>query len=436
MLFLAAVMALVGCGGGGAGSGARNAEVAGIVTDFNGDVVRGARVWIDQHGETDSNSSGAYLLSDISEGDYKVRAEIVKDGIRYRGENVARVFDGERSKNVNITVIRESQMARVFGRVIDNQGFSVEGARVFAIAPNDGGVFSSTYEITDSGGTFDLDTLMGGIDYKIVASGIGFNSDVDFVNVSAGSEQELILALKNPTDPFLATPTGLDGVAWTSPSEITRSAQSQTAIENIKRIFDPRTPKRTVTRETVNGNWVEADLFWDAYPDSDAHIGFGIYRRFGNSGQFTAVDFLRDPEAEIYQDNDSTLQEFETWNYFITALNTNYPDTFDSESDPSNTVAIETLGDLFANSVLQGPLRFRWDAGSGAEEFIVYLFDEFPGIGVDPIWDNSGSPVGGTQLNYTGPGLQSGRRYYYVILGLANGQASRTITRVEEFVAN
>jgi len=66
----------------------------------------------------------------------------------------------------------------------------------------------------------------------------------------------------------------------------------------------------------------------------------------------------------------------------------------------------------------------------------VYLFDEYPGIGVDPIWDNSASPVGGTQLTYTGPNLQSGRRYYYVILGLANGQTSRTITTVEEFVAN
>ncbi|MBC8065256.1 MAG: carboxypeptidase regulatory-like domain-containing protein [Chlorobia bacterium] len=436
--YSAAVLALAGCGGGGggAGSGPRTAEVSGIVTDFNGDVVRGARVWINEFGETDTNSAGTYILDHIAEGDWKIRSEIEKDGIVYKGENVARVFEGERSKSVNVTLIRENQQARVFGTVIDNQGFAVQGARVFAIATNDGGVYSSTYEITDSNGRFDLDSLVGGVDYKINASAVGYNSDVDVVNVSAGNDEELILTLKNATDPLLPAPTGLVGVAWTSPSEATRSAQARSAVDNIKRLFDPRTPKRTVTRDTVNGNWIETDLFWDAYPDNDSHIGYGIYRRLGTSGQYTAIDFLRDPEAEIYADADQDLQELESWGYLITALNTNYPDTGNSESDPSNAITVETLGDLFTNSVLQGPLRFRWDSGSGADEFVVYLFDEYPGVGVDSIWNNSASPATGTQLTYTGPSLQNGQRYYYVVLGLANGQGSRTISRVDEFIAN
>jgi hypothetical protein len=437
IVFGAAILALAGCGGGsGSGIGSGNSEVAGIVTDFNGDIVRGARVWVNGHGETVSNSSGSYVLEGLPEGDFKVRCEIEKDGIRYKGENVARVFDGERTKSVNITVIRESLLARVHGRIIDNQGFTVEGARVFAMAPNDGGVFYSTYEITDSGGTYDLDTLMGGVDYRIVASGIGFNSDVEIVNIPAGGDEELILTLKNPTDPLLPAPQNLDGVAWTSPRESTRSPQSRAAIENVKRIFDSRTPTKSITRETSSGNWIETDLFWDAYPNDDAHIGFGIYRRFGNSGGFTPIDFLRDPEAEMYIDADADLQEFETWSYEITALNTNYPDTGNSESDPSNIVTVQTLSDLFLNSLLQSPLTFRWQSGSGAEEYIVYLFDEFPGIGVDPIWDNSASPTTNTQLTYTGPSLQSGHRYFYLVLGLANGQGSRTISVVDDFVAN
>lgn len=433
---LLALGALWGCGGGGAGSGPRNAEVAGIVTDFNGNAVRDAKVWINQFGETRTNSSGAYLLTGISEGDWKVRAEISKDGVKYSGENVARVFTGERTKSANVTVVRESQLARVFGRVIDNQGFTVEGARVFAIAPNDGGVYYSTYEITDSEGKYDLDKLVGGVDFKIVASARGFNSDEDIVNISSGSSQELILTLKNATDPLLPAPTGLTAVSWTSPSEVTRSPQAMKAAENLKRLFDPRTPARKITRETVNGNWVEADLFWDSYPDNAAHTGFGIYRRPGNSGQFTAIDFLRDSEAEIYADADSTLQEFQTWSYVITGINTNFPDTSNSESNASNTAVVETLGDLFLNSVLQGPVTFRWQAGSGSDEYIVYLFDEYPGVGVDSIWNNSGSPTGNLQLAYSGPSLQSGRRYYYVVLGLANSQSSRTISEVGEFVAN
>jgi hypothetical protein len=433
---IAPLLFLAGCGGGGAGGthGPRTAEVAGIVTDFNGDVVRGAKVWINQFGETDSNSSGAYILDRIGEGDWKVRAEIVKDGIRYKGENVARVFEGERTKSVNITLIRENQQARVFGHVIDNQGFTVQGARVFAIAPNDGGVFSSTYEITGDGGTYDLDALVGGVDYRIVASAIGFNSDVDVVNVDAGDSQELILTLKNATDPLLPAPTNLEAVTWTSPSEITRSPQTRAAVTNIKNLFDPRTAKQAQTRETINGNWIETDLFWDAYPNNDSHIGFGIYRRFG-AGSFIA-EFLRDPEAETYIDSEKDLQEFETWSYKITALNTNYPDTNNSESNDSNIVTVETLGDLFTDSVLQGPVRFRWQTGSGADEFIVYVFDEFPGIGVDSLWNNAGAPVGGTQLVYGGPALQSGHKYYYVVLGLANSQSSRTISQVGSFIAN
>jgi len=435
IFYSAALLALVGCGGGSGGNGPRNAEVSGIVTDFNGNPVRGARVFINQFGETDSNSSGAYQLHNVSEGDFKVRAEITQDGITYKGENVARVFSGERTKSVNITVIRENQLTRVFGHVIDNQGFTVEGARVFAIAPNNGGVFSSTYEITSSDGTYDLDTLLSGVDYKIVASARGYNSDVDVIQGSAGNSQELVLTLKNATDPLLVAPTGLEGVAWTSPREDTRSPQNQAAIANIKRLFDPRTPKRSVTRETANGNWIETDLFWDSYPDSDAHIGFGIYRRFGTSGQFTATDFLRDPEAETYVDSDADLQEFETWEYLITAINTNYPDTNNSESDSSNVASVETLSDLVTDSVLQGPLRFRWETGSGADEFIVYLFDEYPGIDVTPLWTSS--RVAGTQVTYNGLAtIQSGHRYYYLVLGLANSDSSRTISAVDSFVAN
>jgi hypothetical protein len=433
-----ALIAMVGCGGGGSGGGdgRRTADVSGIVTDFNGNAVRDAKVWIEQFDETKSNSNGSFVLENIAEGDWKIRAEVFRDGVRYRGENVVRTFEDERARSVNITLIRESQIARVFGQVVNNQGFPVEGARVFAMAPNDGGVFSSTYDLTDSEGSFDLDTLMGGVDYRIVASGVEFNSDVDVVNVPAGDEEELVLVLKNPTDPVLPAPTGLEAVSWVSPREETRSRGSDAAYQNLKRLFDPRTPSRTSTRDTNDGNWVEVDLFWDPYPNEDSHIGFGIYRRFGTVGDFFATDFLRDPEAEIYIDLDSELLEFDTVGYLITAINTNYPDTSNSESESSNSVTVETLDDLFLNPVAQGPLRFRWQAGSGAEEFIVYLFDEYPGIGVGSIWDNAASPATGTEAQYTGSSLQSGRRYYYMVLGVANSQTSRTISRVGVFVAN
>jgi hypothetical protein len=428
--FTLAAAVLFGCGGGsGGGGGAQDAEVSGIVTDFDGAAVRGARVWIDQFGETDSNSNGSYVLEDVSEGEWKIRAEVTRDGVRYRGENLAQTFPGERAKSVNITVIRESLMMRVFGTVIDNQGFPVRGARVFAMAPNDGGVFSSTVELTDSDGRFDLDTLMSNVDYRIVASGLGFNSDVDVVNVAAGNEVELVLALKNPTDPALPAPTGLQGVSWVSPRETTRSPQQDSAYQNIKRIFDPRTPQRSLSRDSSGGNYVEVDLFWDAYPNDDAHIGFGIYR-FLEGDQWRPLDFLRDPEAELYIDLDSSLLAFDTASYVVTAIS-----TLEDESADSNTVTVDTLDDLELNTTLQGPLTFRWQSGSGAQTFNVYLFDEYPSIGVDSMWTGTLNSAG-TQLVYSGPSLQSGHRYYFIVLGLANSDTSRTISRVGEFIAN
>ncbi len=432
LVCLAMLFAMAGCGGGGTGSGVKG-EVSGLILDYNGDAVRGAKVWIDGSGETLSNSAGTFLLHDVRPGDRRVRAEIVQDGLTYRGENMVRVFEGERSKSVQVTVMRPNQMARVYGVVIDNQGFNLEGARVYAIPTTTGGVFGSSLELTNSNGRFDFDSLMGGEEYKIIASGVGYNSDADFVTVPAGGETELVLTLKNPTDPLLPAPTGLEAVTWTTPREVTRSPQSESAYQNIKRLYDPRTPVKSITRNTIDGNWIEADLFWDSYPDHAAHIGFGIYRRTGGSGSFTAIDFLRDTEAESFIDMDEDLIEFQTYQYYISAVNTSDPSN-NSESDPSNTAQVQTLGDLYPMSPLQGPLRFRWESGSGAENYVVYMFDEYPGIGVGPWWTSS--TVTGTQVTYSGGALQSGRRYYYVVVGSANANQSRTISRVESFIAN
>lgn len=443
ILLSAAAAAVISCGGGGGGGGnnARNAEVAGVVIDLDGNAVRGARVWINEFGDTDSNSSGAYVLEGVSEGDWRVRASVTRDGTTYEAETVVRVFNGERAKNVNLTVIAETDQARIHGQVVDNQGFVVENAHVFAIptyveGEQETGVLSSVMELTNGNGRFSMDKLAGNIEYKLTASGIGFNSDVEVVIVNPGQEEEVLLTLKNATNPLLPAPTNLVAVSWTSPSEVTRSPQLASATENLKRLFDPRIPKKKVTRDTINGNWIEIDLFWDAYPDNDSHIGFGVYRRFGNSGDFDAIDFLRDPEAEIFEDADRNLQEFETWSYLITALNTRYPDTANSQSDDSNIASVETLGDLILNPVAQGPLRFRWQSGSGAEDYVVYLFDEYPSIGVGSIWNNFSSPTVGTEQTYTGAPLQSGRRYYYVVIGSANSDFSRTISEVGTFVAN
>jgi hypothetical protein len=429
---LAGLAALLLSGCGGSGGGSAKGEVAGIVSDANGNPVRGARVFASGK-ETYSNSSGAFVLSGVGEGDHLIRAEITQNGVDFNGQNVARIFRGERSKSLNIAVVRRELQARLHGTVRDRFGNRLIGVRIFAM----GNALTASMAITDSNGDYSLRGLMAGVTYALTATGRTYDSDLDTVILAANEDREMNFVLGDGSNPAMPAPENLVAVAWTSPFEATRSsARQREGLEAVKAMVDPRR-KRTQGRTTINGNHVEVDLFWDPYfANFSSLLGFGIYRATSAGGASTAIDFMRDPNAAFFMDIEEALREHTNYYYEITALNVWYPDTFNSESDFSNRYGVRTLGDLFLNPATQGPLTFRWQAGSGAESYIVYLFENFPGIGQTSVWNNESSPAVGTSLVYSGPALQSGRRYYYVVLGVANGNDSRTISIIDDFVAN
>ena len=424
----AVIATLIGCGGGGSQF---FGEVSGIVTDANGDPVRGARVFASGR-ETFSNSAGSYVLTRVVEGDQIIRAEITQDGIAFSGQNVARIFGEDRTQTVNIAVARTSLQAGIHGTVRDRFGNRIAGAKVFAM----GNALTSSVAFTNHNGDYVMRGLMSGLTYQLTASARTFENDVDSVNLVPGEDPRFDFVLGDGTNPAMLAPTNLSAVAWTTPSEITRSPQQRAGIEAVKNML---LPKRKVQagRTTINGNNVEVDLFWDEYTSNfEMLLGFGIYRASTSSGPSTAIDFMRDPHAVFFQDLDENLHEGQNWYYEITALSTQYPDTFNSESDFSNRYGVATLGDLFLNTPLFGPLTFRWQGGSGATSYVVYLFDEFPGIGVNSIWNTEATPTSGTSQTYTGSPLNSGQRYWYIVLGLANSGDSRTLSVIDDFVAN
>lgn len=419
---------LIGCGGGGSQF---FGEVSGIVTDANGDTVRGARVFASGR-ETFSNSAGSYVLTRVAEGDQIIRAEITQNGIEFSGQNVARIFGEDRTQTINIAVARTSLQAGIHGTVRDRFGNRIAGAKVFAM----GNALTSSVAFTNSNGDYVMRGLMSGVTYQLTASARTFENDIDSVNLVPGEDPRFDFVLGDGTNPAMLPPQNLSAVAWTTPSEITRSPSQRAGIEAVKNML---LPKRKVQagRTTINGNNVEVDLFWDEYTSNfDMLLGFGIYRASTVGGQSTAIDFMRDPHAAFFQDLDENLHENQNWYYEITALSTQYPDTFNSESNFSNRYGVATLGDLFLNSLLTGPLTFRWTAGSGATSYVVYLFDEFPGVGVNSIWNTEATPTSGNSQVYTGPALTSGLRYYYIVLGLANGNDSRTLSVIDDFIAN
>lgn len=427
------LVALVCAGCAGGGNSAFNGKISGIVFDINGGVVRDARVWVDLPGsedpETQTNSAGSYILENVPEGVQIVRAEVRdENNLRYYGQNMIQVFEGENSKSTNICVVRDNQLAAIKGTVRDRNGFLVAGAKVYAIGGNG---LSSNYVITGEDGDYILGGLQAGITYDVSASARFFGNDEDQVNLNAAEERIINFTLNNSTDPLLPAPQNLSAIVWTSPREMTRSNELR-AIEGIKRLFDPRRPTKADGRLSIGGNWIEVDLFWDPVVRNQL-LGYGIYRGTTSSGPLTPIDFLRDVFAEMYIDLDEGLAENVNYYYEITALSTEYPDTNNSESDPSNRYGVTALGDLDLLPELTGPLTFRWTAARNATSYIVYVFDEYPRIDITEIWE---SPrTSGTDMVYTGPGLVSGRTYYYVVLGLANNDDSRTISVVESFVA-
>jgi hypothetical protein len=425
-LFLLGIL-LAGCGGAGNDT---VGSISGFVQDINGNPVRDARVFVDNGPETFSNSAGTYVLTDVHGELRTIKATVTQDGVAYFGSNVGQIFDGPNSSSVNITMVPNSQRATLRGTVRDRNGFLVEGAHVFAAVINGSGnvtVFSSTVAFTNNVGRFEINTLLGGQDYKIIASAREFNSDTEFVNISAGTSEDLDFTLANATDPVLPAPS-INGIAWTTPGVPSIGSLDQHAgLEAVKRMIQPRRAQWNNGRYTTGGNFVEIDLDWTLIEDPSL-IGYLIYRGNGDVplNNLDAIDFYRDPMATLYEDFAETFQEFETYSYAMTSLN-----TLSHESNFSNRVVVNTLGDLNLDAVTFGPTTFHWQSGSGATSYTVFVFDRFPALGLNSIWSGT---TASTQLAYGGPAV-SGHRYYFVVLGTANGGSSKTLSFIDSFVA-
>lgn len=432
-LAVLSLIAAIGCGGsggGGGGGGSRTASVSGTVTDVNGDPVRGARV-SSRDGSTTTSTTGAYILRNVREDNLDISADIVQNGVRFRGQNVAVTFRGERTQSVNIVVAPERQLASIYGVIEDRDGFRLGGASVFA----SGAGLSSQRTVANANGEYELFGLVSGISYTVVAGGREYRSDVDSMVLTDGERRRVNFVLSNPGNPQMPAPEELSAVSWTSPP-VTRLSRDREAIENVKRLFDPKHAKRRAktTRLTPDGNYVEVGLDWIPI-DSLELLGYGIYRARSANGPFTAIDFLREPLEGYFVDLDDVLRPNQNYFYQVTSLSVIYPDDPDrSESPPSNVVLVTPLPDLNGLSVTNNPLTFNWNDAL-ADAYVVYLFDEFPGVGVESFWNNANSPTSDTSLQYAGPALTRGQRYYYLVLGLADENVNRTVSAVGEFVA-
>lgn len=443
---LALLLALSACGS--QREDAARGNVAGTVTDIEGDPVVGARVWVDGVGETLTNMNGAFLLTGVPEGFRNLRASARIGNQTWTGIALVQVFAEDTTRNANIVLAPENQQGSVEGRVFGPDGRGIEGARVFAA-----GALSSAMAITDRNGYYRLDGLLGGYDYPMVASAPGYFNDQKEVSIVAGRVSALSFALAIASGVVPATPQNLEAVAWTMPRGVTRSNSPDTAraMEAVKRLLDPqRAQRRALSRATPEGSLIEIDLTWD-YVEDSRRLGYGIYRsRTPNpaSQRGTAIAFLRDPLADLFADLDLALTPGVTYHYQVSAVGANFdPDTGAGASAPSDNASATPLAPMgsFSEPASGATVRtstptLRWERLNGAAFYQVILFEGFPEINRDPLWPASLENPGNSRIShpnnsvvYSGPALQPGQTYYWVVVALSADGRARSISPLWKF---
>ncbi len=421
-----AAVALIGCGGE---TGSRTSIVTGTVVDSNFNPVRGATV--KASGKTAvTSSTGAYQLINVLEDEVEVIAELRDGNQTYRGRTWIINSPDYQQRSVNIVIGNTSNLATIRGSVRDRDGFLLKGASIFAYF----GTGSSARAITDRNGNFTMRDVVANVNYSLSASGQGFRSDQTTVVLANGENRNINFTLDNPGLPFLSPPQNIGGTSWVSYPGDNRSTHNFSALDWVQNHKNKgkNTEFKSRSRAIRDDMIVEAELFWDQdqFPDL---FGYGVYRANGFSGTLQSVDFYFDPLAPYYQD--LGLNPNSSYSYSLTTISTLYPDySNQTESSLSPRVNLNTLNLLRVNNVTKNPLRFNWQSGSGATDFVVYIFDQYPDINVQSIYDNESSPATGTSWTYTGPNLNSGQTYYYIVLGGANGFTARTISQVESFI--
>lgn len=431
-LFLISLVFVAACGGGGATT--TSTTVTGTVYDQFLVPVIGAKVEIKKSkATTTSSTSGAFILDKQPNGYVLLEASYTKNGTVYRGSTIAYNASNSQTTSVGLMVAPETQLSSIEGIVTDSSGAPLQDASVFLYNSN-GGV--SKRAITGDDGTYFMNDVPSGVTFTISATGQTYRSDQFSLVTSTGSTRVVDFVLRDGGMPVLAAPTNLSSITYVSHPDATRGLNVADPLQWVKaRSAKPGSKSVTVKpksriRTDIN---VEAQLDWLSNNTTETQ-GFGIYRSLGTTTNPTGYDYLYDPLATTFFD--AGLQPNSTYSYGVTITSSWFPDVPSrTESDLSNVVQARTLERLSIGSYSASTKRFSWGGSSGATSFVVYLFDEFPAVDAVQVWDNESAPSGGTSVTYNGPSLQSGRTYYWFVMGSANGGASRTISQVGSFKA-
>jgi len=452
---LAPLLFAAGCGGGGRSR--PPGDLAGLVTDVDGQAVAGATVSAAGRSTTTA-SNGSFRLQDLPDGYVRVVAEASIRGRRWSGESLVDLIGAEQNRSLNLVISEETLQGAIEGTVISNAGFAIEGAKVFV-----GGPLGSTLAVTDRNGLYRAPRLTPGVTYTVTASLAGYVNHTKSVHVSAGSVTAASFTLDRG-DPMGAIPgpDGLTTQAWTVAAEVTRAASPERSVyEWLKRLHRRRkglpdgplarqVELKRPTRATPAGSLVEADLFW-TYASYEDLFGY-LIRRGVSAGSLEDTAVLRDPLTRAFFDLDPALTPGIRYFYAVHRLDTiDFParGTVGSASNVASATPlapIRTVAPAQGASVGGEPL-LSWTAVAAADTYQIYVWDRFPDLqnsndpsGVSPVWPADPNAPGsslvkapGTSQRYEGPALTAGRTYYWFVVASNADGSALSVTPIRKF---
>ncbi|MGC8668284.1 MAG: carboxypeptidase regulatory-like domain-containing protein [Chthonomonadales bacterium] len=431
LLMVAAVLLLPGCGSGGAPGG----DLAGAVTDVDGNAVAGATVYVGSN-QTRSLQNGSFILRGVGGGYQTVHATATIGGHTWSGQTVVDVTSGDLTRTVTVVISDERFQGSIAGTVIDPNGFAIEGAKVF-VGQNAG----STLAVTDRNGNYQVDHLPSGVTYTVTASAINFLNDTKQVHVDANLTSAASFALTAAGfQGTIPPPTSLVAQSWTQPSSISRADDlTRSFYDGLRRFYRrkkglPDGPvARSIERKNTSRSWpanamIEVDLFW-SYQNFTDLLGYAIDRGRSTS-TLAGIALLRDPLAAVFFDADPALSPDVTYYYDVRRLDTvGFPNN-GAEGAASPIASATPFQPIHAQSpsggqTIAGNPLFVWTSVPGAAQYQVFLFDRFPDLrsstdpnGVVSIWTGGSSTVNApaTSTVYDGPALVSGHTYYWTVV--------------------
>lgn len=412
-----------------------NGRITGRVLSPEGDGLVGAQVSVSgTSAVAQSTMYGLFVLPNVSAGQGKtVTAAITTGGVVLSGaHDSVNVDAGRLVSNLDITTSVNGATGALIGRVTDSTG-AVEGAMVFAsmaVAPSfapDPNTAPRQAE-TDADGSFRIASLPPGFwvvtalyrDMAAVTHGINPQ-----IWVGPDDEKQVDFRLSGSTGDTPGTPIDLTATAFTMPAGVSRAAGSYDGIrERLLAVtrsgkWGAKAPRRSAalrerrSRTAPDGSLIEVDLSWTGRGDSDL-IGYYIGRSEQQGFGFALLDELLAPYAGFWIDYDMRFTPGHNYYYRVTAVTSR-----ERISSPSNTATAHPLEQLVAvgpaGTIGAATPTFSWESLPEAFLYGVQVFRGFPDRLADPLWESDSLFSPHTSVAYSGPALQSGHTYYWVV---------------------